>query len=102
MMKQNRTVNLRRGRSLKSLVGVSPAAVPSVVLSTALKASPYPMHAKGDLFETVFDLWSNPEDLRLTKVSLGYQGRVEDMERIGFGLHQAAATAVPKVALKHG
>ena len=98
-MRSSRKAGLRRG--LEFLADAPAAAVPPAVLSAGPVESPYPPRVEGDLFGTVFDLWSDPGDLRLTKVSVGHRGRMEDMERIGHDLHRAAKTIVPELALKH-
>jgi len=54
------------------------------------------MRPNADLSDIFLDLWSDPGDLRLTKVSVGPRARMEDMQRIGADLHRAAKAVLPK------
>jgi len=56
----------------------------------------YTMRPNADLSDIFLDLWSDPGDLRLTKVSVGPQARMEDMQRIGADLRRAAKAVLPK------
>lgn len=102
MMLGNRTIKFCRVQGLKPSTDISSTVFPPTVLSAGTVKPLYPVGAGADLFGTVFDLWSDPEDLRYTKVCIGRQGRKEDLERIGSSLRQAAATVIPASALKHG
>ena len=48
------------------------------------------------ILDVSVDLWSDPSDVRLTKINAGREGRMEDIRRIGGDIRKAASEVLPE------